>query len=85
MGFYIGFVTNKRLLAKEGSFYQVVDWGQSILEDNPVIKIARLRPDGPSCKVIADLTREGITYARTPRRISRSGAKKLCRSARINR
>jgi hypothetical protein len=85
MGFYIGFVSDKTLVAREGSFRQVVDWGQSILDDYPVVKIARVRTDLPSARVIADLTMDGITYAKTPRRISYSGAKKLCRSARINR
>ena len=70
MGFYIGFVSGKALVAREGSFRQVVDWGQSILDDYPIVKIARVRTDLPSARVIADLTKEGISYARTPRSLS---------------
>jgi len=71
--------------AKAGSVDEVIFWGRELLEQHQVIKIARVHA-GPLCiKVIADLTDEGVIFARTPRRIPQKEAKVLCRNARINR
>ena len=82
MGLYIAFVTKKQLLTKEGSIDQVVTWGRVVLAENAVVKIGRVSSGLVSIKIIADLTKEGISYARTPRCLPHHVAKKLCRSAR---
>lgn len=82
MGLYIGFIAKKQLLAKEGSIDQVVAWGRVVLAENAVVKIGRVSSGLVSIKIIADLTKEGISYVRTPRCLPHSVAKKLCRSAR---
>jgi len=82
MAIYLGYALGKEAPVRTGSLDEVLVWGRDELIKRDVIKVARARSERASVKVIADLTREGFTFAKAPRVLSLRESKKLCRKAR---
>jgi hypothetical protein len=76
---YLAFALGADSVVVEGSLVGVLAWGKKELSCRSVIKVARARPERSSVTVIADLTSEGVVFARSPRLLSVKESKRLCR------
>ena len=82
MAIYLGYGLGKNAPVILGSLDDVLVWGRDEMVSRDLIKVARARSERASVKVIADLTRDGLIFAKAPRVLSFSESKKLCRKAR---